>query len=474
MVTAQNTIFKHASIALPEVLATGGRLDASVFNIEARQARELIAQCGWPSVDFTDPLLMSTASYPGRFKRNYVSKKIGLPFILPSQISEINPQPVKWIFGLKDGDLNNLYVNQWDLLLTRSGTIGQCTLAGMNLAGKLMSDDLIRVVPQEKFQGYLYMFVKSTIGQLLLKTNNYGAVIQHIEPEHLSGIKVPIANEPIIESINRLIISSFKLRDESNILIKEAHLRIITELQLPEINEITTKLFRKFDVSNFNVPIAQLNERMDASFHNPLVLAIEKILKSNAKEITTVGDKKVSHEIILPGRFKRIYVEKGFGVPFIGGKQIGNLDPRTEKYLSLQGHGERIKNQLTIKENQVLITCSGTIGRVNIAPRHWDGWTASQHIIRITPNTDWMGGYLYAWLSTDYGREMIRKFTYGSVVDEVDNEHFGNVIIPLLDITIMQKIGELILLANEKRYNAFLKETEALKVFNEKVYGLYA
>ena len=85
-----------------------------------------------------------------------------------------------------------------------------------------------------------------------------------------------------------------------------------------------------------------------------------------------------------------------------------------------------------------------------------------------------MGGYLYAWLSTDYGREMIRKFTYGSVVDEVDNEHFGNVIIPLLDITIMQKIGELILLANEKRYNAFLKETEALKVFNEKVYGLYA
>ena len=84
-------------------------------------------------------------------------------------------------------------------------------------------------------------------------------------------------------------------------------------------------------------------------------------------------------------------------------KTVGStieLDPNNKKYLSLTQHGDRIKGELTLRENVTLITCSGTIGKVAIVPKHWDGWTANQHIIRVVPSNDEIAGYLYAWLSS--------------------------------------------------------------------------
>jgi type I restriction enzyme S subunit len=473
MVSPESTAFKHASIALSEIFAAGCRLEASVFNLEAMQARELIKDCGWPIVPLLDPQLLKSASYPGRFKRKYVGRKHGLPFILPSQITEINPSPSKWITGLSAGSIKELSVNKRDVLLTRSGTIGQCSIAGTNLAGKIMSDDLIRLVPNEEYCGYLYAFLVSKTGQLLLTTSNYGAVVQHIEPAHLGEIYLPVASKEIREEINELILSSFDLRDESNALILQAQETLIHAVGLPAIDEIEIKEYQsKVGVINCSQPLSMLQGRFDGSFHHPLAEAIEASLHKLAPNVTTIGDGAISSEVILPGRFKRIYVEEGFGVPFIGGKEIGSLDPRTEKNLSLQGHGERIKEQLTIHQNQVMVTCSGTIGKTNIAPKHWEGWTSSQHVIRITAASPIMAGYLYAWLSTDYGRTLVRRFTYGSVVDEVEDRHMKNVAVPLLGQPLIEKIGNLVLKANEKRYEAFIQEQQALSLFNQKVLGI--
>jgi type I restriction enzyme S subunit len=211
---------------------------------------------------------------------------------------------------------------------------------------------------------------------------------------------------------------------------------------------------------------------MDGSFHDPLCGAIKSHLELAADEVLTIGDIRISNSIVLPGRFKRVYVKESFGVPFIGGKEIGSLDPRTEKHLSLESHGPRIAEQLCILKNQVLITCSGTIGRAAIAPSHWEGWAASQHIIRVNAITDWMAGYLYAWLSTDYARALIRRFTYGAVVDEVSSEHIGGVIVPMLSIESMRDIGTKVLQANELRSEAFKLEQESFNLFDEKVLGI--
>ena len=172
----------------------------------------------------------------------------------------------------------------------------------------------------------------------------------------------------------------------------------------------------------------------------------------------------------VPGRFKRVYVEEGYGRVFIGGKQLYELDPTNKKYLSNVYHGDRIAKQLELHENMTLITCSGTIGKVALVGKHWENWTANQHIIRVVPVTKDIAGYLNIFLASDYGFQLITRFTYGSVVDEIDDNHVRAIPVPLLKNHDVQKqINDLALEANHKRYEAYQLEQEALRIMDAKV-----
>ena len=109
-------------------------------------------------------------------------------------------------------------------------------------------------------------------------------------------------------------------------------------------------------------------------------------------------------------------------------------------------------------------------GKVTLVGKQWENWTANQHIIRVVPANNDVAGYISTFLSSDYGYELIKRFTYGSVVDEIDDNHVRQIQIPILKNQDIQKqINDLALQANEKRYQAYLLEQEALKVLDEEV-----
>jgi len=265
------------------------------------------------------------------------------------------------------------------------------------------------------------------------------------------------------ERSERHVDSNEKLDAATDLLIKE--------LNLPPINEFLVDRFDSCsDTNNYNVKLSNLFGRLDGSYHIPIVAAIESHLQKHSEEVTTLGDSRISKEIVLPGRFKRVYVAEGQGRIFFGGKQIHELDPWGKKYLSLVHHGVRIKKQLELSENMTLITSSGTIGKVTLVPRHWNHWTANQHIIRIIPANDGIAGYLSVFLATDYGRSLITRFIYGSVVDEIDDTHVSKITIPLLkNQQIQKKINRLALEANEMRYQSYLCEQESMKILDDEV-----
>ena len=43
-----------------------------------------------------------------------------------------------------------------------------------------------------------------------------------------------------------------------------------------------------------------------------------------------------------------------------------------------------------------------------------------------------MCGYVYVFLNTAYGKELIKRFTYGGVVDAIEPFHIQQVIVPFL------------------------------------------
>lgn len=470
------TPLQYTSVSLSEVQYNKLRLEASAFNLNAKAAKSKVAHCLYGYVHlWGDGGLVKEASYPGRFKRIYIEMNKGIPFFLPSQLTEINPKPTKFISEKTCKNINDLQIKQNTLLLSRSGTIGKCSIASKTNIGKVYSDDVIRVSFYSVIDlGYTYAFFSTAIGQQILQTNNYGAVIQHIEPEHLKNIIIPDAPESIKQNIHELIIASYNLRDQSNDLIERAEKILYQELQLPPIEELKPTYFDKtVDLRNYTTRLSSLDLRLDCSYHVPICNSIIDTLKKTAKNILLCKDKAISDSIILPMRFKRTYVEgHEYGTKFIGGKHINELNPTSEKYLSTTLHGTRLGRELLLKENTILITRSGTIGKISIVSKHWENWAANEHIIRVFPANKEIAGYLYCWLSTDYGLQFIQKHTYGAVVDEIDIHHVGNVEIPLLKNELkQQEINNMVLQANDLRYQAYLKEQEAIKMMDDVIEG---
>lgn len=472
MVNSDNTIFtpsplRWCSISTEEVRNNAYRLDASAYDLEAMEALSRVyhSPYGWVYL-WGENGLVEEAYYPGRYKRIYTSEDKGEPFYLPSQLEEIYPKPSKWISAKTASLLEKDRIKENNLLISRSGTIGKCAISSRSSIGKIFSDDVIRITFRSTYDlGYVYAYLNTEEGLKLLQSNNYGAVIDHIEPEHLKNLPIPNAPEEIKRSIHDAVIASYDLRDQSNDLIDEAQRLLYEALGLPEKMDLKPKYYApQAGFRCFTMSSNELNNRFDVSYHLPEIKEILSLISKQAAEVTTLGDPRISKEIILPGRFKRIYVEKEQGVPFFGGKQLLQLDPSGDKYLSLNNHGDRIDKELSIEENMCLVSCSGTIGKVQIAPRHWNGWAINQHVMRVIPASDEIAGYIYSWLTSPYCFPLIVRNNYGAVIDEIDDKQLSEVAIPLLkDKAVQSRINDIVLRANELRYQAYLKEQEALQ-----------
>lgn len=464
---------KWCSVSLSDVIARGTRLDASVYDTEAIQARNVLKEGKYPLTFIGGNSGLAAGYTCGRFKRIWVEHS-DYPIYQPSTMLDIKPKPDGYLSKLTRTNIEALRVHKGQVLLTCSGTIGNVSYVSRTLDNCIFSHDLLRInCKRSNDAGYLYAYLKTKAGNKMLLTNKYGAVVTHIEAEHLDSVPIPNAPINIKDEINSLIVRSFELRDESNDLLDEANELLVKELELPPIEEFQRHAAyyqKNAPVDTFSVKLSNLDGRLDGSYHVPVVDAIVDHLKKHAAEVTTVGDSRISKDIILPGRFKRVYVDEGHGRVFIGGKQLCELDPSNKKYLSIVHHADRIKKQLELHENMTLITCSGTIGKVALVGKHWENWTANQHIIRVVPASEDIAGYINAFLSSDYGRVLITRYTYGSVVDEIDDNHVRQIAFPILkDQAVQTEINSLALQANEKRYQAYLLEQEALKKMNDEV-----
>jgi len=179
-------------------------------------------------------------------------------------------------------------------------------------------------------------------------------------------------------------------------------------------------------------------------------------------EISPLSDPRVTHEIRAITKFrKRVYVPTG-GIPMLSSKQLMQIDPVDVKRLAKGAHTKDLP-EIALKRDMVTVSCSGTIGRIQIIPAYMEGWTANQHATRLVAGSEVSAGYLYAWLSSDYGQRLLKRYSYGSVILEVDREMIGSVPIPLPPKAVRDKIGDLVHRANELRDQAWRIERDAIQ-----------
>ena len=87
-------------------------------------------------------------------------------------------------------------VRRGDIVVTRSGTIGRVAMVTSMFDGAIVSDDLIRVrVPDERLRLFLWGYLESRLAQDQIMRNEYGAIQQHLEPDHVRSILVPMPTD---------------------------------------------------------------------------------------------------------------------------------------------------------------------------------------------------------------------------------------------------------------------------------------
>lgn len=463
---------KYTSVSLLDIVNNKYRLEASAFSLEAKIASEKIKNSKFNFVYlWSKDGFIEKSYYGGRAKRNYVPKstKGAIGFIGSAEMLEVNPKPIKFLTSL-NMNIEPFKVKKNTILISRSGTIGNVSFVSKTLSKLLISEHSIRIEAKE-YAGYVYAYLKTDIGKTIVKSNTFGAVVDQIEPQHFEKVIIPNPTESIKRKVHELVVKSYELRDQSNELIDKAEKILYVELQLPPIEDLQQKYFdTSKEIRNYETKLSDLNLRLDGSYHLPIVKQVEKAISKHCKEIKLLGSSDLTNKIVLPGRFSRTYVAEKNGVQFLGGRDLFQLNPTTEKYLSKTVHKRQIEGDLKIMSNDILTPSRGSIGRVVLAPKHFDTKAISDNIINVRPANDNVAGYLYCFLNSDYGSTLIKRQIYGAVVDAMEPAMMSKVEIPILkDEKKQTEINKLVLKANELRYEAHLKEQEAIRIVNEDV-----
>ena len=138
--------------------------------------------------------------------------------------------------------------------------------------------------------------------------------------------------------------------------------------------------------------------------------------------------------VSLPNRFERVWAANAtHGIPYLNATDLLSLFavglPTKARFLSRSTTVDM--QTLVIRQNWLLMTCSGTIGRVFHVPKRLDGWAATHDLIRIRPKNG-MVGYLFAWCMTSAAQAQVLAHTHGGQIDHVTAEQVGQMLVPIL------------------------------------------
>ncbi|WP_322508127.1 restriction endonuclease subunit S, partial [Anaerolinea sp.] len=211
----------------------------------------------------------------------------------------------------------------------------------------------------------------------------------------------------------------------------------------------------------FSIWASELADRFDVSFHVPIARTVVKGLHEGEYAPVRLGD--MAANIFIPPRFKRIYVPKEYGIPFLQGSHLPQVRPYDLKYISLKANAKHI-DECLIKTGYVLVTRSGTIGRIGLVSSYKDKWAATDDLVRIVPDhSKGHPGYIAAFLMTPYGQHQLKVRIYGGVIDHLEVPHVESVLVPNPPQDIQTLIGERVVQAFEKKDKASAIEEAAIR-----------
>ena len=366
----------------------------------------------------------------------------------------------------------NLLVNRGDILVTGFGSIGNTRLVNKCQHEVCYANNVCRIrVKKGSFSGFIYAFISSKYGIAQLNKNASGSVVRYIEAPGIKRTIIPNVTESLKIEIDQLIQDSILLREEAadeleaadKLLKEKAGLRPLT----PEDYDYFGQHSATRKPSCFTRRSNEISSRSINAFNYSQRL---ERLKESLPDSRPLRNILLNNTTFSTGSFPRIEVKKGNGVMLIN--QSDAFDTIINgKWISTRN----VNLSNLVSYGEVIIAGVGTLGenetfcRALFANEDLKGQLISGEFIRMKTTRDIPSGFLYAWLTSDYGFRLIRGTQAGTKLCRPIPEAFLDIPVPILAEEDMKEIDRMVRDAHSKRHLANVKELKAIAMVEAEI-----
>ncbi|MBQ0142158.1 MAG: N-6 DNA methylase [Prevotellaceae bacterium] len=275
--------------------------------------------------------------------------------------------------------------------------------------------------------------------------------------------------------------SILKTNAEGEPLVENGHL--VLDEDLSEIAE-AYKQFQHGELveSEFRFTISNTDIDKESLSFNPIHYlpkynyALQKVLELRERDDFDVVPLSALAEVYNGPRFKRPYADTGVvsgeGIrKYFTGTAMTQLNSDNVKYLDEKKCTKAQKKQLellTVHKGYILVSDSGTLGRVTYALDQHDGHVATNNLIRIVIEDENLRGYVFQYLRSDIGQSLMLKNSYGTNQEHLEPDVIKDILVPVpKDINTLNEIGEAVIESIRNLESSIILNKKADNLFNQ-------
>lgn len=244
-----------------------------------------------------------------------------------------------------------------------------------------------------------------------------------------------------------------------------------------------------FTTSN-SINLLEKEMRLDAPYYSSEFLKAKDLLERSPYQKVPLLE--LCEDIYRLTRFKRIFTDKEHGFIYMAPSDLVYYRPLRERENSDRAYVAKGKHDLLaniksafgkqsptlskkgeerffVEEGWLLITCSGSMGRIVLTTQSLTNVFFSHDLIRIVPKKETLIGYLYAYLSSWIGQTFLKRDQYGGWVKHIEPNQIKSLPVLLPPRDIQEKIHNNLLEAYSHR-ERFLSEEKSTIVELETIF----
>lgn len=266
----------------------------------------------------------------------------------------------------------------------------------------------------------------------------------------------------------------FKKDSEGNLVVENSS--FVLEEDLSEIAQAFKDFKRgslKQSPYHFSIKKSQLNEALSLNpvqylpEHNAALQKVIEICDGEDFTLQTLGS---IAKVFNGPRFKRPYADKGVTSgpnirKYFTGTALTQLNSDNVKFLDVEKADKQTKRHLdllTIHKGYILISDSGTLGRVTYTLERHDGHLATNNLIRVVIDDVSLRGYVFQFLRSKIGQSLLLKNAYGTNQEHLEPDVISETPIPVpKDRSLVDNIGAKVISSIEELERSLQHSTEA-------------